>query len=395
MTAIVLAVILTNILQTDPCEYYTQRKAALADREVAYVTLEIEGMGDIKLALDATAAPITVRHFLRLVDEGFYDGLTFYTAQEEFALQAGCPNFNSTGLYKDENKNAVCIEGEFASNGYKGNDILHKRGVISMLRWSQNDSASCQFFICNTDIEDLDGYFAPFGYVTDGMDVVDKITATSEFIGSDGLVEREKQAVIKKATIDDLGGIDINKEIYLKDGVCEYVEARDISGRDVVYVDITVKHFGTVKVLLDRTTAPITVDNFVKLVNEKFYDGLTFHRVMESFMIQGGDPKADGTGGSSETIKGEFESNGYKDNDISHIRGVISMARSDDKDSASSQFFICNTDSTFLDGNYAAFGYVVEGLRVIDDITRATAIYGEVPAKANQAIIESIRIVEN
>ena len=121
------------------------------------------------------------------------------------------------------------------------------------------------------------------------------------------------------------------------------------------HAKIKVKDYGTIEVELDGDTAPITVANFIKLVNEKFYDGLTFHRIMSGFMIQGGDPLGNGTGGSDETIKGEFSSNGVENN-ISHKRGVISMARSSDPDSASSQFFIMYQDSTYLDGEYAAFG---------------------------------------
>ncbi len=151
---------------------------------------------------------------------------------------------------------------------------------------------------------------------------------------------------------------------------CEYVQTRDIEGRDIKYVEISFKRFGKVVVLLDATTAPITVNNFISLVESGFYDGLKMHRIIQDFMIQGGDPKGNGTGGSDKTITGEFSSNGRK-NDISHIKGVISMARSDDKNSASSQFFICNADaSASLDGNYAAFGYVVDGLSVVDKITK-------------------------
>ena len=152
-------------------------------------------------------------------------------------------------------------------------------------------------------------------------------------------------------------------------GACEYAKTRDIEGRDITYVEICVEKYGTMVVLLDATTAPKTVANFLKLVNEGFYDGLKFHRIIKDFMIQGGDPEGNGSGGSDENIFGEFSSNGHE-NDISHKRGVISMARSDSPNSASSQFFICNADaSTSLDGNYAAFGYVVEGLDVVDKIT--------------------------
>ena len=176
---------------------------------------------------------------------------------------------------------------------------------------------------------------------------------------------------------------------------CEYAASRNIEGREVYYVDITVKDYGTISLLLDATTAPITVHNFLSLVADGFYDGLTFHRIAPGFVIQGGDPKGDGTGGSSETITGEFALNGY-DNDISHIRGVISMARSQKYDSASSQFFIMLEDNTYLDGEYAAFGYVISGMNIIDEICKDAIVedsLGNVLAE-NQPVIESIVIRE-
>ena len=158
---------------------------------------------------------------------------------------------------------------------------------------------------------------------------------------------------------------------------------------------ITVKDYGNIKLELDADNSPITVTNFINLVNKKFYDGLTFHRIIKGFMIQGGDPNHNGTGGSDKTIKGEFSENGITNN-ISHKRGVISMARSNDMNSASSQFFIVHEDSTFLDGKYAAFGKVLEGMDVVDKIAetvRTTDENGTVEFK-NQPVIESIRVVE-
>ncbi len=132
---------------------------------------------------------------------------------------------------------------------------------------------------------------------------------------------------------------------------------------------LDIKDFGIIKVKLDPEQAPITVDNFVKLVNKGFYNGLTFHRIIKGFMIQGGCPKGNGTGGPGYTIKGEFKTNGVN-NTISHKRGVISMARAMDPDSAGSQFFIMHKDGTYLDGQYAAFGEVIEGIEVVDAIAR-------------------------
>ena len=132
---------------------------------------------------------------------------------------------------------------------------------------------------------------------------------------------------------------------------------------ETVYVEMEVENYGTILLELDGKAAPVTVTNFVNLVNDKFYDGITFHRIMDGFMIQGGDPTGTGYNGSGTTITGEFVQNGY-DNPISHTAGTISMARSNDPNSASSQFFICVADDQFLDGSYAAFGHVIEGMDV-------------------------------
>lgn len=161
------------------------------------------------------------------------------------------------------------------------------------------------------------------------------------------------------------------------------------------HVNIQVKDYGTIAVELDAKAAPITVENFLELAKNGFYDGLTFHRIIDGFMIQGGDPEGTGLGGSDKNIKGEFKSNGVE-NSISHKRGVISMARSQNKDSASSQFFIVHQDSTHLDGDYAAFGQVTEGMEIVDKIcetTKVTDNNGSV-ARENQPVIERIEVVD-
>lgn len=160
------------------------------------------------------------------------------------------------------------------------------------------------------------------------------------------------------------------------------------------YADIAIEDYGTITVLLDQEAAPVTVENFVTLAESGFYDGLTFHRIIEGFMMQGGDPNGDGTGGSDETIVGEFTDNGY-DNDLSHTRGAISMARSSEYDSASSQFFIVHEDSSSsLDGQYAVFGYVTEGLEIVDAVCESaepTDSNGTITS-AEQPVITSITI---
>lgn len=158
--------------------------------------------------------------------------------------------------------------------------------------------------------------------------------------------------------------------------------------------EIVIKDYGTIVFDMDADRAPITVTNFVNLAEDGFYDGLTFHRIIDGFMMQGGDPNGNGTGGSDKNIKGEFKSNGV-DNDQSHTRGAVSMARSNDKNSASSQFFIVHEDSDFLDGEYAVFGYVTEGIEVVDEICTTVPVEdgnGTV-ASENQPVIESITII--
>ena len=136
------------------------------------------------------------------------------------------------------------------------------------------------------------------------------------------------------------------------------------------YVKIEMESGSALVLKLDAASAPLTVQNFKKLVGQGFYNGLIFHRVIAGFMVQGGDPTGTGMGGSKETIKGEFLMNGVR-NTLSHKRGVISMARTNMPNSASSQFFICHDDATFLDGQYAAFGKVVEGIETVDEIAAA------------------------
>lgn len=189
----------------------------------------------------------------------------------------------------------------------------------------------------------------------------------------------------------------------------------------VVKAEIVIKKHGTIKLDLYADEVPETVANFVKLAKSGFYNGLTFHRIMEDFMMQGGDPNGNGSGGADKDIKGEFSANGHRNN-ISHIRGTISMARSASQyeqylsmgyklsdlpteaqsdlkrayNSGSSQFFICHKDSTFLDGNYAAFGRVTEGMNIVDKIcteAKPTDNNGTIPAK-DQPVIETIKIIE-
>ena len=181
----------------------------------------------------------------------------------------------------------------------------------------------------------------------------------------------------------------------------ENSEKNNESGENDMYktgthhAEMIVKDYGTVKMELYADIAPITVANFAKLVNEGFYNGLTFHRIMSGFMIQGGDPLGNGTGGSDEEIKGEFALNGVE-NSISHTRGTISMARASAYNSASSQFFIMHQDYTGLDGAYAAFGKVTDGIEVVDKICENVIPVDNngTVLKNEQPVIESIKMID-
>jgi peptidyl-prolyl cis-trans isomerase B (cyclophilin B) len=175
-------------------------------------------------------------------------------------------------------------------------------------------------------------------------------------------------------------------ERELKDIEVEDMEVEDMT--EGTTIEITMESGGKIVIELDPEAAPITTANFLKLVDEHFYDGLTFHRIIPDFMIQGGDPDGTGMGGLKEKIKGEFSQNGW-DNPISHKRGVISMARTDDPNSASCQFFITNADSQFLDGGYAAFGIVTSGMEVVDEISAVPTDSNDKPNKP--VVMDTIR----
>ena len=175
----------------------------------------------------------------------------------------------------------------------------------------------------------------------------------------------------------------------------EESEVNDMYSSGTHHAQIVVKDYGTISLELYADIAPITVSNFAKLVNDGFYDGLTFHRIIEGFMIQGGDPLGNGTGGSDENIKGEFAMNGVQ-NSISHVRGTISMARATSYNSASSQFFIMQEDTPSLDGQYAAFGKVTDGIEIVDKICEDTQVEDSngTVLKENQPVIEKITMID-
>lgn len=383
----------SNAITFDKIDFRTVSdisQVTTTDKKTDYVLIDVADYGKILIRLFPDVAPKTVKNFKNLVSEGFYDGLIFHRVIEDFMIQGGDPKGNGTGGSGKE------IKGEFNENGFR-NNLRHVRGVVSMARAADMNSASSQFFICQKDYDYGNGKYASFGFVVSGMSVVDAIAAV-ETSSSDKPLTDVVITSIKFANVPDsvLSSVpestnpsnssgnnaimNSNKKFDYSEILNENLVARSLEATD--YVCMEVEDYGKVYIRLFPETAPITVANFKKLVSEKFYDGLTFHRIIENFMIQGGDPEGDGTGGSPETIKGEFLNNGVE-NYLKHTRGVVSMARRlNDMDSASSQFFICQSDYSKGDGDYAAFGYVIKGMDVVDSIARIETNSLDAPIKA-------------
>lgn len=368
-------------------EQLTQNSGELLSGQYG-VEIEIEKYGTIALTLDADAAPVSVTNFINLANADFYDGLTFHRIMDGFMMQGGDPE--GTGMGGSTQN----IQGEFALNGIT-NTLNHTRGVISMARADDPNSASSQFFIVHEDSTFLDGNYAAFGWVTDGLDIVDAVCSSAQVVDNNGTVLAKNQPVIKDVRVlGELGEDALSSRPTLLDSSMLTRDSEGLlSGKH--NVEIEIKNYGTIALTLDADLAPVTVTNFINLVKDDFYSGLTFHRIISGFMIQGGDPEGTGMGGSEQKIQGEFVANGIV-NTLSHTRGVISMARTNDPNSASSQFFIMHEDSPHLDGSYAAFGQVTSGIEVVDAICEATPVQdgnGTV-APANQPRIKEIRIVE-
>ena len=369
-----------------PTEQLTQNSGELLSGQYG-VEIEIEKYGTVALTLDADLAPVTVTNFINLANADFYDGLTFHRIIGGFMMQGGDPE--GTGMGGSQQT----IQGEFAANGIT-NTLNHTRGVISMARTEDPNSASSQFFIVHEDSTFLDGSYAAFGWVTEGMEIVDAICTSTKVEDDNGTVLAKNQPVIKDIRVT--GEIDSTQNPG-NNAQDTSLLTRDseglLSGKH--NVEIEIENYGTIALTLDADMAPVTVTNFINLVKDDFYNGITFHRIISGFMMQGGDPEGTGMGGSEQNIQGEFAANGIV-NTLSHTRGVISMARANVPNSASSQFFIVHEDSTFLDGNYAAFGQVTNGIEVVDAICENTPVQdgnGTVAA-ADQPKIKEIRIVD-
>ncbi len=382
----------THDIETEKIEYNANVDMAAVSKEInsklvtdfeetdsitEYVKISIVDHGEIVVRLRKDIAPISVDNFQTLVHKGFYDGLTFHRIIQNFMIQGG----------QNAEEKVDTIKGEFTSNGVK-NDLLHLRGVISMARTPVLDSATSQFFICDATSDHLDGDYAAFGYVVAGMDTVDSVAAVPTDSGNAPLtkVVMNKVCFVTEKTDDETNTDTANKdtESSISENLFMAAVGAEIDAKDVAdftetheateFVKITVKDHGDMIIRLRADIAPLTVANFRTLVAGKFYDGLTFHHIAQGALIQGG--RNDGI--PMESIKGEFAANGVP-NQLLHLRGVISMARSAANNSATSEFFICDTTDAQLDGQYAAFGYVVAGLEVVDSIAAVTLDVGNAP----------------
>ncbi len=335
-----------------------EKQAIVSELGKVYMEISVKDYGKIRMELYPEIAPVTVKNFVKLVSEDFYSGIIFHRIIADFMVQGGDPEGTGTGGSSEN------IYGEYSENGVE-NSLSHTRGVVSMARRGDDyNSASSQFFICHADSTYLDGQYAAFGRVTDGMAVVDAI-AKAETDSSDKPLEDITIEYIKRVDSPDIAAVKAEMELEGYEGIIEME----------LYPDI----------------APQTVANFVSLAQSGFYDGLTFHKVSKDGYVQGGDPEGTGFGGSDTAIMGEFSENGIE-NTLSHGRGVISMARKSGYDSATSQFLVCLSDYSKLDGSYAAFGRVTSGLEILDAVSAVDADENKKPTDAVK--IKYIKIVE-
>lgn len=356
-----------------------------------YVEIKIKGYGTVSVTLDETVAPITVQNFLSLANNGYLNGTPFIRMQEGFVLQSGDASMSKT------------IKGEFNSNGWK-NELSHKKGVLSMARTNDPDSASSQFFVMIDDYTGLDGEYAAFGWVTAGMNVIEALCAdikstdfTEDYNGIYmGFLKESAYPIMESVTVVGNNGVEYKEPTPVDKNLPSEPFQAEVSvntdGHTLHNVAIKIKYYGTVNLTLDETVAPITVQNFLKIARSGAYNGKTFLRLQHGFVIQGG------AGASSETIKGEFSSNGIENN-LLHKKGIISMARATNKNSATCQFFIMLDKSADLDGDYAAFGWVTSGMNIIEeiskDITKADYMNSSgFLYEYAQPIIESVTIIE-
>lgn len=391
LTAIIMLICL-SVFALSSCGAQPFEAEVTVDTEghsLHYVEIVFKNYGTVSLTLDATVAPITVDNFLKLANSGYYNNSYIGRVQQGFVMQNA------------EGKGTDCIKGEFEDNGFT-NNLLHKKGVISMARNDFNNSASDQFFIMLTDYSGLDGGYAAFGWVTDGMNVIEKIADSipeAAYEDNMGFLYEQYMPMIETIRVTGNNGVPSPYKEPVPPAAEEFTPniSVDTEGHTLHTVEMSLKGYGKVTMVLDETVAPITVQHFLKLVEEGHFDGLSMLRLQESFVAQLGG------GEGAATIKGEFSSNGVE-NKLKHKKGILSMARSTEPDSASDQFFIMLSANSTLDGDYAAFGWVTSGMNILEYIQDQilfhqfkedySGYYMGFLKDEYQPIIEYIRVVE-
>lgn len=320
-------------------------------------------LGTFRFEFAPDKAPRHVEHFIKLAREGYYDGSAFFRVVMNSLIQGGDPLLKNPKTPKNlwGTGGLSLLPSEFS-------DLKHERGVVSTVRIpSRPNSDGAQFFVCVAPQPPLDGQFSTFGRVTEGMDVVEKISQVPA--GENGFTD--KPVRILKVTLE-------------KKKVEPYLTATMEELRKTVTMKTTL---GTLKIKMQPDWAPNHVRNFLKLVSTGWYDGTSFHRIVKGFVVQGGveNSRVNGAHHPADRwvhpIKGEFKP------EVKHVRGTVSMARTDDPNSATTSFFLVLGPSPHLDGQYSAFGEVVEGLEVLDAFEKEE-LSGEAP-KRRLEIIEA------
>ncbi len=342
----------------------TKDEVAAAQQQGRFLaTITMENDKTITLVLEGKEMPLTVANFVKLAQAQFYNGLSFHQVETEpgFQLiQGGDPNGDGSG-----------------NPGYgiklEQSKLIHKQGAIAMIHSQDPNSAGCQFYITCCDVPDLDGNYAVFGWVKDGFDVVQQVKAGDKMksvtiapyagtepcpmLAAEKPTEKPKPADTVKPKPADT----VKPNTRVAPTAAEIAAAQK-QGRYLV--TITLANGKKAEVVLEGKEMPLTVANFVKLAKTKFYDGLSFHRVETGTgfqLIQGGDPEGNGVGGPGYEIK-------FEKSKLIHKKGAIAMARSQDPDSAGSQFYVIFCDIPQLDGNYAVFGWVKSGLDALRQV---------------------------
>ncbi len=330
--------------------------AALAQPAAELEAVVTTDMGVFRFEFAPGKAPKHVEHFLTLARQGFYDGSAFHRVVPYGIIQGGDP------LLKDaKTPRKLWGSGGLSQLAPEFSDLKHERGIVSTVSIpGKADSDGAQFFVCISPQPPLDGKFSAFGRVNEGMDVVEKISQAA--LNADGMAE--KPVRILTVTIE-------------KKKVEPFVTATVEEMRRTVTMKTTL---GAIKIKMEPDWAPNTVRNFLKLTSTGWFNGTGFHRLIKGFVAQGGQPNTRPNGAPHPAdrwvvnLKGEFRK------DVEHVRGIVSMARTDDPDSASTSFFLMLGPAPHLDGQYAAFGRIIEGLEVLDAFEKEE-VDGETPKR--------------